>query len=190
MCLPEAHLLSRKVQKAAKKYVKKHWSPLHELMHTYNLKPDKMEKIKPILNGPKWEPAFAISSPPNKEQAIDEFNTNTADAQVFTDGLCIKGQVGAAAVLYRQGVEKQAVRLHLRTQEEHTVFEAEVAGAAMGAKLLQQDRGMSFTIGLDSLVAIHTTRKETMIPGQYLVDMLHRQIEGTLSSQVEKTTRM
>ena len=60
----------------------------------------------------------------------------------------------------------------------------------MGTKLMQQERGTNFTIGLDSLAAIHTTRKEAMIPGQYLVSALHREIEGVLSGQVEKTIRM
>ena len=128
-------------------------------MYTYNLKPDKMENTELVVNSPKWEPEFMISSLPSKEQAIEEINVDAADVHIFTDCSCITGQVGVAAVLYRKGVEKQAVQLYLGTQEEHMVFKAKVAGTMMGAKLLQQERGMNFTIRLNSLAAIHTTRK-------------------------------
>ena len=60
------------------------------------------------------------------------------------------------------------------TKDEHTVFEAERAAAAIGAKLLDAERGTRFTIALDNQAAIQTTRKEKMISGQYLVNVLHR----------------
>ena len=56
----------------------------------------------------------------------------------------------------------------------------------MGVKLLQHERGMTFTIGLDSLEAIHMTRREAMILGKDLINALHRKIEGVHSSQIEK----
>ena len=87
-------------------------------------------------------------------------------------------------------MEKQVVRLYLGTQEEHTVFEAELAGAPMGAKLMQLKRGVAFMIGLDSQVAIQTMRRETMILGQYLINALHRQMEGLYSSQPAKLAKM
>ena len=69
-------------------------------MHAFDLKPDKMEKIEPVVFSPKWEPSFTASIPPNKEQAIKEVIADPAKVQVFTDGSCIGGKVGAAAVLY------------------------------------------------------------------------------------------
>jgi hypothetical protein len=35
-CLPDSHPLTAKVIRAAKRYVKHHCSPLHEIMHGYN----------------------------------------------------------------------------------------------------------------------------------------------------------
>ena len=46
------------------------------------------------------------------------------------------------------------------TEDEHTVFEAELAAAAIGAKLLNAKIGTRFTIALDNQAAIQTTRRE------------------------------
>ena len=68
--------------------------------------------------------------------------------------------------------------MHLGAQEKHTVFEAELVGAAMGAKLLQLKREGTLTIALDSQVEIQIMGREAMVSGQYLVNAFHRQMEG------------
>jgi hypothetical protein len=45
--------------------VKKHKSPLHKILHAFDLKPKHMEKIETIICGPKWTPTFHISIPEN-----------------------------------------------------------------------------------------------------------------------------
>ena len=72
------------------------------------------------------------------------------------------------------------------TEDEHTMFETELAAAAIGAKLLNAERGTRFTIALDNQAAIQTTRKETMISGQYMVNVLHRQVDGITSFGPDK----
>ena len=62
------------VLKTASRYVKKHWSPLHDLMHAYGLRPDSIEKVKRVVDGPKWEPEFPTCTLENKEQAIEGMN--------------------------------------------------------------------------------------------------------------------
>ena len=64
------------------------------------------------------------------------------------------------------------------TEDEHTVFEAELAAAAIGAKLLNVELGTRFTIALDNQATIQTTRREKMISGQYLVNALHKQVDS------------
>ena len=137
-----------------------------------------MEKIDAIVLGPKWQPACTTCIASNKEQAINEAETNGADVKVFTDGSCRDGHVGAAAVLYRGGTEKQVVKLYMGTTDEHTIFEAELAVAAIGAKLLNVELGIRFTIALNNQAFIQTTRREKMISGQYLVNALHQEVEG------------
>ena len=52
--------------------IKKHHTPLHELMYKFKLKPDLMEKISAIRQGPKWEPDVAIRIAENIEKAKNE----------------------------------------------------------------------------------------------------------------------
>jgi len=46
--LPITHLLHNPVKQAAKQFVKKYHTPLHEMMHTFKLKPVLMEKISAV----------------------------------------------------------------------------------------------------------------------------------------------
>jgi ribonuclease HI len=153
------------------------------MMHAYGLDPERMEKIQTVVFGPKWNPAFDTRIPRSKEQAIEEVGTAGAEVVVFSDGSCIDGGVGAAAVLYRNGKEERSVRLHLGPESEHTVFEAELAGAAIAAKMLNTESSGRYTVALDNQAAIQTTRREKAIPGQYLVNAVHRQIHGVVEFQ-------
>ena len=38
----------------------------------------------------------------NKEQAIDEVETDETDVKVWTDSSCIDGHIGVAAILYKE----------------------------------------------------------------------------------------
>jgi hypothetical protein len=107
-CLPDSHPLATKVQKAAKRYVKRHRSPIHEIIHAYSLNPERMEKIHTVVFGPKWHPAFNTRIPQNKERAIKETEAERAQVVVYSDGSCIDGGVGAAAVLYKNGKEQKS----------------------------------------------------------------------------------
>jgi hypothetical protein len=121
-CLPDSHPLAATVKRAAKRYVKCRRSPLHEIMHAYSLNLERMEKIQMVLFGPKWHPAFNTRILQSKEQAINEVETERAQVVVFSDGSCIDGGVGAAAVLYKNGKEQRSARLCLCPESEHTVF--------------------------------------------------------------------
>ena len=89
-CLPDNHPLSKHVLKASKKYVKKHRTPLHEIIHTYRLKLKEMEKIETTVMGPKWQPSFNICIPAQEEQAIKESEMDLSDIRIFSDGSCIE----------------------------------------------------------------------------------------------------
>ena len=70
------------------------------------------------------------------EEAADN-----SDFKVYSDGSCVEGGIGVVAVLYRNGEEKEVVRAYLGTEDEHTVFEAELVGAIMAEKLLKREKG-------------------------------------------------
>jgi hypothetical protein len=128
-------MLHHHIHQALKRYVKKHHSPLHKIMHAFHLKPNKMERIPPIQQGPKWEPGLPIHIPVTKEAAMAEDKRSMAHFKVYSDSSCIGGEVGATGVLYEEGQEKKVVRKYLGPKTHHTVFQAELVGMCMGTKL-------------------------------------------------------
>jgi ribonuclease HI len=113
---------------------------------------------------------------------IDKVKMEREEVVVFSDGSCIDG-VGVAAVLYKNGEEQRSAWLYLGPESKHTVFEVELVGAAMGAKMLNMEHCGRYSITLDNQAAIQTTRRERAIPGQYLVNVVHRQLEGVVEQQ-------
>ena len=67
--LPTTHPLYKVVNQAACRFVKKHHSPLHKMMHKFNLKPELMDKISAVRQSPKWEPGVVIRIAESKEKA-------------------------------------------------------------------------------------------------------------------------
>ena len=106
--LPATHPLCKHVTQAANRFVKQHHSPLHKLMYKFKLKPKLMEKIAAVQQGPKWEPDVAIRVAASKDMAKEEDRLDANSIKVYTDGSGFKGRIGAAVVLYRNGVLKRS----------------------------------------------------------------------------------
>ena len=105
-CLPKTHPLFSYVRTAARQYVKHHRSPLHEIMNTFIIEPDHMEKFRSVGRDPKWKPTHHIQIALNKDKAVMLASLASTGVAVYTDGSDINGQVGAAAVLYKDRVEQ------------------------------------------------------------------------------------
>ena len=58
------------------------------------------------------------------------------EVQIFTDGLGHSGGIGAAAILRQRGREDRVLRFYLRSEMEHTIYNAEQIGMLLGAELL------------------------------------------------------
>ena len=113
-----------------------------------------------------------------KQRAIKEEGEAVEVVKVFADRSCIEGGVGAVAVLYREGIEKRLIRKHLGMESEHTVFEAEVVGLILAAKLVQAERGVSSAmLGADNQAALKAMRRTKGASGQHLVDCFHEQVD-------------
>ena len=76
--------------------------------------------------------------------------------RVYTDGSGIKGQIGAAAVLYWDGVLKRTRRLRLGSMKHHIVYEGEGIGLLFGLELIREEEEADglITIGIVSGSAI------------------------------------
>ena len=60
-----------------------------------------------------------------------------------------------------------------------TVFEAELLRLSLAAELIKDERQIqTLTLGIDSQAALHTIRNRRAIPGQYLVESFHKQIDA------------
>ncbi len=118
---PKGHPLYDMVHRTVWWYVQKHPSPLHELFHTYNIKPDKMEKVVPIRHPSSWNLGIKTTIPNDKNTAIEQCRRDRADYQLYTDGSLTKDGVGAAAVIYKKGKCIALTQLHLGPAAEHTV---------------------------------------------------------------------
>lgn len=72
-----------------------------------------------------WNPYVRVLK--DKKEALRQIMAE--DFQIFTDGSQIDGGVGASAIVFKNGRKIETVRKHLGDEEDHTVFEAEIAGA-------------------------------------------------------------
>jgi ribonuclease HI/exonuclease III len=176
--LPETHPLYKPVHQAAQRFVTRHHSPLHELMHRFKLKPKLMERIAASRQGPKWESDVAIRIADNKEMAKEEDRADETSIKVYTDGSGFEGKVGAAAVLYRNGVLTSTRRMHLGSIKHHTVYEGEGVGLILGLELIREEgrvEGM-VSMGSDNTAAVCAVHAIKPSPSHYIWDMFHKRM--------------
>ena len=179
-CLPQTHPLFSYVRTAARRYVKRHRSPLHEIMNTFIIEPDLMEKIRSVGRDPKWKPTHHIQIALNKDKAVTLAKLASTGVTIYTDGSDIDGQVGAAAVLYNDGVEQATLHKHLETSKQYTIFDAELVGAILGAHMAAQTRSSSsITLGIDNQATIIATKDRNPASGQHLVTHLQNSLCGS-----------
>jgi ribonuclease HI len=104
------------------------------------------------------------------------------DVQFFTDGSCIDGGVGAAAVMYKDRIACKTICKHIGSEKEHTVFGAELVGVIMGAHMARMERAeIGVTVGMDNQAAMKATTHEKQKLGQYLIDILQRKLGRNLA---------
>jgi len=75
----------------------------------------------------------------NRAEALEEAERPSRATEVYSNGSCINGKVGAAAVLFKQGEEVCVLRKHMGDECRHTVFEAEGVGITLAAELINRE---------------------------------------------------
>ena len=170
--LPREHPLHKPIRYAARRYVRRHRAPLHELARMLPEDPDRLEMIPTVRINPasKQKDPITVSIPHNKE------DSKAADAgageiiKVYSDGSIHDGKVGAAAVLYRKGKHMRTLRLHIGEASKHTTYEAELIGLLLGIHLIKTERKgkTSCVIGTDNQAAIQALDSELTNPGQHI----------------------
>ena len=160
--------------------VKRHRSALHNLIHTLEIKPSKIETSIPHALHPGCSPPFYKSIASNDKEAIEEFKKNRDETKIFTDGSSTDGKVGASAVLYVNDTKVATLRYHLGVASEHTVFEAELVGMIMAAHLIStiDNLPLPASIFVDNQAAILAGERPTSKPGHYLSVNFRKIVQG------------
>ncbi|KAF8754472.1 Reverse transcriptase (RNA-dependent DNA polymerase) [Rhizoctonia solani] len=85
-------------------------------------------------------------APGGTDEAIADKSTLKPTVKIFSDGSMVGGNVGAAAVLIREGKEEVVARKYIGSDREHEVYKAEVVGLILGLELLARERGVGEAI--------------------------------------------
>jgi hypothetical protein len=94
--LPPSDPLHKPLRTSAKRFVKRHRSPLHYLSHIFKLIPDEIETITATRRHPKSTNPFIVQIADTRDESIVTLNDDTADIKIFADGSGLDGKAGAA----------------------------------------------------------------------------------------------
>ena len=176
--LPETHPLHSVFRTRAKRYIKTHRSPLHELASIYDIAPGNIEPTSPVRSPPAYVLKAKVPKLPVSEEAEEEEQIGEDVVQVFSDGSGLDGQVGAAAVMYRTGRGPRVLRYHLGPLTDHTVFEAEAVGLLLALHMLKYECDAPRAIvRLDNQAVLGALHIRKPSPAQAIIDEIIAQME-------------
>lgn len=172
--LPDGHPTRDMIRGYSKKPARTHLAPLQKLVECFKIRPRRFETVMPDPRPPTYKRVFSTKIAETKEDSIKEEGKDEADIRIYTDGSGYEGNVGAAAVLYRKGVEEpeETLRFHLGPLTRHTTYEGEAVGSILAAWMLQgrpEVGKATVTSYTDSQAFIRSTGARKTKPGQYLV---------------------
>ena len=175
--LPTEHPLNTLVKRSAKGRVKKHRSPLHTLTAIFGMDPAAFEKIPAVRAHPKdrGSPPARIEIPPDKDTSKQADANATERIKVYLDGSAHGGQVGATAILKREGNPDRMLKFHLGTTRQHTVYEAELVGMIMGLHLIKTERRnkTKCALNVDNQAALVAIKSKMNKSRHYLAAEVH-----------------
>lgn len=182
--IPDTHALHGSIKRAARRYVAKHRSPIHEVLHRNKIKPEQLETIRPDIWGPKWTHEHRVVIAENKEKALEEVEKYKGCHIIYTDGAGRDGKVGAAAIYTPRKGEKRKRRKMLGTVGERTVFEAELIGIRLALDIAKEIKYTDeVVICTDNQSAIKATTRQRGVPGQQLVELIQKEIKRLKQKQ-------
>ena len=116
---------------------------------------------------PSMTPPFNTTILQDDEAAIASNKANKALIKVYSDRSSTEGGLGAAAILYINGTQRETLQHHLGSEEHHTVYAAKLVALILAATLIQQmDFLEEVTFITDNQVAIKAITNFCSAPGQ------------------------
>jgi ribonuclease HI/exonuclease III len=176
--LPDSHPLSKAIINARKRRIKRHHTTLHDLVWSYNIEPDKMEKIGHVGRDAGWTPICTTQIAKTLEEAHLEDEQDPAEIRIYTDGSGFDGHVGAAAVLWRMGRDdEKSMKARVGKMTQHEVYEGEGYGLILGLELLKNEENINtVSIGVDNQAAIMAITRLKTKTAQHIFDGIHRKL--------------
>ena len=111
--------------------------------------------------------------------ALEVMASVCSEVVMYSDRSGLNGQIGAAVVLYRDSIEQGTFRKHLGSEEQHTMFEAEVLSLPLVIELIKMEAHVwSAVIRADSQDVILANRHTRGTPGQHLAGLLHEHMDA------------
>jgi ribonuclease HI len=170
--LPPEHPLHKVIASKATRKTKRHKTPIGNLLTLYQLDPKKFKKIQASTRNPskRGKLPFSIQIAEDRDKSIKEAQNIKEEVKVFADGSAINGKVGAAAVLIRAGNPPRKLHMHLGSENEHTVHEAELIGVLLALHLISTERrgNTTFALGIDNQAAIKAFESDLRQPGHHI----------------------
>ena len=183
--LPDNHPLHKPVQKAIRRKVKRHRSPLHLLPATTGIQPKCYETILTTRRCHNYQMLGKVHIDGDRETAIEYANQLTG-TRVYTDGSGHDKKIGAAAVLYMNGKERKTLKYFLGSETEHTVYEAEAAAILLALHILTElkvERN-KVKICTDNQAVLLGLQNQKPKPGHHLIDKIHDALEDFQVAQL------
>jgi ribonuclease HI len=98
----------------------------------------------------------------------------TEQVKVYSDGSSQDSNVGAAAMLFRDGETTRTLNYHIGPSSQHTVHEAELISILLGMHLIKMEKKgrTGYSIGVDNQAALSSLNVVKISPGQYITDTI------------------
>jgi ribonuclease HI len=139
------------------------------------------EKIPPFVAPPWWHGADIHIASGDDEARLqhDVVVASEDNACIYTDGSCIQGHTGAAAVW---PVKQQTKRAYMGPETTSTVYAAELQGICLAlgmvqAELHQENRNKHTHIFADNQAAIRSVAKPEGRSGAYITKQIVQKID-------------
>ena len=151
--------------------VKRHLSPIHTLLRTYNIKPTDYETFSSASQPPNGTCQLTTDIASSRDNSKEADLADGATLKIYTDGSGQDGMAGTAAVLFERGEVARVLRYQLGPLEYHTTYEAELVVILLGVWIAQQALDAdSASIKANSQAAIQALHAHKKGPGSYLLD--------------------
>ena len=175
MTLPDKHPLCEPIKKCTNHMVKKHQSPLYNIISILDANPKNIGTKATTMHNPEGptKKPFKIRIPPDKESFKREAQVANEEIQVFTDRSIIDNKVGVVAILTRPGKNHQILHYYLGKASEYTIYDAELVGISMVIHLIKTKvKAHCHTIiGADSQAAINAIQNELSTSSYYIANL-------------------